>query len=301
MTTNKLPLVSIVTPTYNQAEFLVETIESVLAQTYPYIEYIIINDGSTDGTEKILSDYKERCVTITQDNCGQSETLNRAWSKANGTILAYISSDDWLKPNCVELAVKAMLECSGVVGVYCDFELIDNKGKYIRTVESENFDRNRLLIDLVCQPGPGAFFYKSAFEKVGGWKTDLKQIPDFDFWVRLSGEGDLKRIPLPLADFRIHEGSSSFRPVTPERSDEIVRIVEEYAEFLLHGKSKRLARSNAYAFSARSHFQSLRFICGFKALFCSFKENATGFMSLSRWKFILSGAVRRVWYLAIRS
>lgn len=301
MPDNDLPLVTIVTPTYNQADYLRDTIESVLAQTYPNVEYIVIDDGSTDGTKEILDAYRNKCTIIQQVNRGQSSALNRAWSSAKGVILGYISSDDWLKPDCIMRAVEVMLKDATVVGVYCDFDLIDNDGKYIRTVATEDFDRNRLLVDLICQPGPGAFFYKSAFEKVGGWKPSLRQVPDFDFWVRISGEGDMKRIPLPLADFRIHEKSSSFRPVSRERSEEIINVVESYVELYLDEGLKSHALSNAHAFCARSHFQSLRFACGVRSMYLSFKKNPKGYTRLSRWRFIVSGMIRRFWYLFLKS
>ena len=97
----KLPLVSIVTPTFNQASFLEQTINSILSQDYPFIEYIVINDGSTDETAYILEKYKNRLKFVNQKNLGQVSALNYGWSLCNGDILGYISSDDLLDNNAI--------------------------------------------------------------------------------------------------------------------------------------------------------------------------------------------------------
>src|SRR5439155_19151445 len=107
-TGNALPLVSIVTPAYNQAEYLPETIESVLAQDYPNIEYIVLDDGSTDDTSKVLERYTGRLRWERHENIGQSRSLNKGWSMSRGDLLGYISSDDRLKKDCISRLVAAL-------------------------------------------------------------------------------------------------------------------------------------------------------------------------------------------------
>lgn len=220
-----LPLVTIVTPTYNQAEYLSETIDSVLAQDYPNIEYIVIDDGSTDQTREILHRYDGRIRWESQENMGQAATLNKGWSMGAGEIIGYLSSDDLLKSNAVSESVRYLVEQPEVVLVYPDFELIDSSSRPMRQIKVADFDYRNMLVNLVCYPGPGAFFRATAFELAGGWNADLRQIPDLEYWIRLSRYGDFVRIPKLLASSRVHEGSQSFRAVTLERAMEPVSTI----------------------------------------------------------------------------
>jgi len=297
MSMAELPLVTIVTPTFNNADYLSETIESVLSQTYDNIEYVVINDGSTDNTREILEQFKDRCTVIHQENAGQSETLNRGWAKAKGTILGYISSDDRLGPECIAESVKVLESDNSIVATYCDFDLIDSNGNWVRSVITENFDAKRLTEDLVCQPGPGAFFRSDAFNRVGGWNKELRQTPDFEFWLRLQLVGGFKRIPENLADFRIHENSTSFRMVSVSNSDEMVNVVKIFSQRADVNINKKRSLSTAYLISAKSHFQSGRFFIGFKNLTLSIKTEPLKVFTLNFYRFALSGIFRRFYYL----
>src|SRR6185436_16378340 len=123
------PLVSIVTPTYNQAEFLAATLDSMLGQDYPNIEYIVLDDGSTDNTPEVLARYNGRVNWERQANMGQSRTLNKAWAQARGEYLGYLSSDDLLLPHAISTLVKTLQSQPDAVVAYCDFDLIDGNGR----------------------------------------------------------------------------------------------------------------------------------------------------------------------------
>ena len=222
------PLVSIVTPAYNQAQYLAATIESVLAQDYPNVEYLVLDDGSTDETASVVATFGARIRSERHDNMGQAQTLNKGWSMCRGEVLAYLSSDDLLLPTAVSEAVAALAANRRVVVTYCDFDLVDSEGRPFRPVLTEDFVERRLTEDLVCQPGPGAFFRRSAFEKSGGWRAHLRQTPDFDFWLRMVSQGDFMRIPKRLAHYRVHEESASFKPISEARANEIVDVVREH-------------------------------------------------------------------------
>src|SRR3982751_4725798 len=203
------PLVSIVVPAYNHAAYLKECIESILAQDYQQVELIVLNDGSTDTTPDILLAYGDRFRWENQTNIGQSATLNKGWAMANGDILAYLSADDKLRPEAVSEAVAALMARPEIVVTYSDFDLLDEHSRPVRTVATRNFDARDLVLDLVCQPGPGAFFRRGAFLRAGPWDSALRQNPDLDFWLRLSLVGNFLRIPKVLAGFRVHEGSAT--------------------------------------------------------------------------------------------
>lgn len=261
------PTVSIVIPAYNHAGFLAPAIDSVLAQDYPATELIVINDGSTDSTSEVLARYGGTIFWETQDNMGQAATLNKGWRMAKGNILGYLGADDLLRPGCVRAAVEVLEACPDVVLTYCDFELIDPHSRLIRTVYAEEFDYRKMAVDFVCAPGPGVFFRRAAFECAGGWDPSLRQMPDYEYWLRLGLVGGFKRIPRTLAAFRVHEGSLTFAAMPAERAEEPLRILNKY--FGLAGvpigirQEQERAISNAFLVSAQLHLRSGRYRAAF--------------------------------------
>ena len=291
---NSLPLVTIVTPTYNQADFLACTVNSVLTQTYPHIEYIVIDDGSTDNTSTVMAAYNGRLRYIKQSNVGQAATLNRGWSLANGTLLGYLSSDDCLKPNAISELVRALTENSDAMVAYVDFELIDAAEKPFRHIEAEDYDYERLSVDLICQPGPGAIFRRQVFEKIGGWNESLSQVPDFEYWLRTSLLGRFVRVPKNLAQYRVHEESGAFRPVSPKRSNEIADVIVKYWNKKNNSRALRSrAISKAYLIAAKSHGQSGRISVAFIFWIKAISLNPKSVLKLDTWRMLISGILRR--------
>jgi glycosyltransferase involved in cell wall biosynthesis len=225
---NSTPLVSIVVPAYNHAGYLKECIESILAQDYPQVELIVLDDGSTDATPGLLRAYGERFRWESQANMGQSATLNKGWAMAKGEILGYLSADDALRPQAVSEAVAVLQSRPEIVATYSDFDLIDEHSRAVRTVATRDFDARDLVLDLVCQPGPGAFFRREAFLRAGPWNPELRQNPDLDFWLRLSLVGNFLRIPKVLAGFRVHEGSATYQSTNVSRADEPVLMTHRF-------------------------------------------------------------------------
>lgn len=291
----EFPLVSIVTPTYNQAQYLAETIESVLAQDYPHIEYIVLDDGSTDHTAVVLQRFAGRIRCERHANMGQSGTLNKGWSMARGALLGYLSSDDRLERGAVRALVKVLGESPQAVVAYCDFNLIDANGRSMRTFRTEEFDALRLGVDLVCQPGPGAIFRRSMFERAGGWSDHLRQVPDFEFWLRASRYGVFVRIPQVLADYRIHADSGSVRSVPMELSNEIVEVMERYwgSE---SGASASRSLANAHLIAAKSHAQSGRPWSGMRAWLTAMRKCPSLLAQRKSWSMLASGFLRRFSY-----
>src|SRR5262249_5604315 len=121
------PLVTIVTPAHNRAALLGEAIESVLAQDYPALEYIVVDDGSTDATPDVLKRYEGRLVAISQPNRGEIRTVNRGWALARGEIICTLNDDDVLLPGAVQAAVDAFRQRPDVLVVYPDYQLIDDE------------------------------------------------------------------------------------------------------------------------------------------------------------------------------
>jgi glycosyltransferase involved in cell wall biosynthesis len=258
-----LPLVSVVIPAHNHARYLDEAIESVLNQDYPNVELIVLDDGSTDNTREVLKKYTGRFYWETQENIGQSATLNKGWKMSKGDVLAYLSSDDALLPHAISTSVEHLMANPDAVLTYCDFNQIDPNSRFIRKVKTLEMSYLDMVAKFVCLPGPGAFFLRSAFEATGGWDEKMRRAADLEYWLRLGLRGRFLRIPEVLALWRIHEESSSFAEGAEWKSEEYVYAISKFykAQHLPSevGTVKNEAFSNAYITTARSHLTSKRY------------------------------------------
>lgn len=286
------PLVSLVTPAYNQGSFLRETILSVLSQDYPAIEYVVIDDGSTDNTAEVIAEFSGRLRAISRENKGQAATLNEGWSLCKGKYLGYLSSDDLLDPSAISSLVSVLERNESAVVAYSDFRLIDSSGCVIREVRVEDFHRRRLIEDLVCQPGPGAIFKKSVFDKTGGWDAALRQVPDFEFWTRVSAHGDFMRIPRVNASCRVHEASASFRSLESSRCDEILNVVSS-PSYPIEPFRRSVAMSKAHLVAARRHLNSTRFITALDNIYQALIYMPSIGLRPETWRLIAAGCLRR--------
>ena len=292
------PQVSIVIPCYNQAVYLRHAIESVLAQDYAPLELIVVDDGSSDGSRELMRQYRERCTVIAQENAGQANAINRGWARSGGEVLAYLAADDYLLPGAVRRAVECLERHPDAVLCYCDFLLVDPDGRPIRRVAVPEFSHREMVLRLVCAPGPGVFLRRRAFERAGPWNERLRQIPDFELWLRLASGGPFRRIPEMLAAYRVHDGSQSFAPVSPERAAEPLEVMEEYfrlgrapREF---AEAKDEALSSARLLAARLHLRSGRFAEALRLLWAAAKLDPANFRRLRTWHLIANGLVNRV-------
>ncbi|MEO6626809.1 MAG: glycosyltransferase, partial [Burkholderiaceae bacterium] len=123
---------SIVTPAYNQAEYLAETIDSVLLQDYPNIEYIVLDDGSTDATPQVLKHYGSKVRWERHENMGQARTLNKGWALSEGEIIGYLSSDDILYPGAIRTLVEKLESDVSIVCIFPDSDLVDHRSRVVK-------------------------------------------------------------------------------------------------------------------------------------------------------------------------
>lgn len=294
----KTPTVSIVIPAYNHADFLRECIESVLDQNYTQIELIVLDDGSTDSTASILASYGGRFQWESHSNMGQSATLNKGWAMAKGDILGYLSADDVLRPDAVSKSVFELMSQTEIVATYCDFDLIDQKSRRVRTVTTPNFDIKDLVFDLVCQPGPGAFFRRASYLEAGPWDTNLRQNPDLDFWLRLSLRGRFLRIPVVLAGFRVHDGSATYKSANQPRADEAILIASRFISTSclpdwIRKSSKRII-TTGYIASAQLHLRAGRLLMGMQRLTCALRISPRTLLSKRSVHLLVSAVIGRV-------
>mgnify|MGYP003770587787 CR=1 FL=1 len=258
---NSSDLVSIVIPAYNHGKFLREAVQSVLVQNYHPIELIVLDDGSTDETADVLSEYSE-FYWETQENMGQSKTLKKGWDIANGSVLGYLSADDVLKPGAVRIAMATLEENDKYVATYSDFDLIDVNSHYVKSIRLPSFNYEKMLSQISCPIGPGAFFRRSAYLKAGPWNPAYRQMPDFDFWLRIGLFGQMIHIPKTLSKYRVHQQSQTYAITTPDRADEPIDIVSSFLDLPdskhTDAEVRIQALANAQLVSAQLHLRAGR-------------------------------------------
>jgi glycosyltransferase involved in cell wall biosynthesis len=208
------PRISIVTPSYNQRDFIEETIRSVLLQGYPDLEYIIIDGGSTDGSTDVIRKY-ERWLSffVSEKDRGQGHAIVKGLEKATGEVLAWLNSDDTYCPETLEVVGEILSQRPDLDLLYGDCEMVDAKGGIIDLIEARHGRLPELLAkDFI--PQPSVFFRASAWGRVGGLDTSLSFILDYDLWIRMMLKGvKFHYLPHPLSRFRWHDVSKSSQDV----------------------------------------------------------------------------------------
>lgn len=255
---NALPKVSVVTPSYNQAAFLEETMLSVLNQDYPAIEYIVIDDGSTDGSVEIIRKYERRLAYwTTGPNRGQSHAINKGWKRASGDVIAYLNSDDTYLPGAVRTAVEFLVAHPDVGIVYGDCLATDEHGKPLETYAPTDFDLGRVLGQ--CRtpiPQPAAFIRAEVLEQVGLLDEDLFIAMDFDLWLRAGLEFPLAHIPVTMATYRLHPQSKTVSKSVTTAPD-VLRIYRKLLEnpaLPAEFRNQRRLMSAAYRRAAEEYY-----------------------------------------------
>lgn len=247
---------SIITPVYNGESFISETVESVLLNLDPNLrfEYLIIDDGSTDNTKSILEKYSqnELVKVFSVKNSGEAAAVNYGLEKALGDYILIVNADDpLLSPRLFTLSNKIFRSNQRVVVVYPDWNIISKSNLVLETKKLSNYSFEVLVGEFQCLPGPGSVFRRSAAIKVGGRSTLYRFVSDYNFWLKLSLQGDFFHIPEVLAQWRSHSESTSVNSKGFEMGMERIKVMEEFVNYANIKKTlKRKALSHAYYHSA---------------------------------------------------
>jgi glycosyltransferase involved in cell wall biosynthesis len=198
-------LVSIITPSYNQAQYLEATMRSVLDQDYEHIEYIVVDGGSTDGSVEIIKKYADRLAWwVSENDQGQTSALNKGFARASGDILAWLNSDDTYEPGAISEAVRYLKTHPETGLLYGNANFINAKGEVIGKFPSRQTDYRRLRQGYVHVSQQASFFRADLWRQVGPLDPSFYFAMDYDLWVRLAALAPVVYLPRLWANFRLH-------------------------------------------------------------------------------------------------
>lgn len=204
-----MPLVSIITPSFNQAAYLERTMRSVLNQNYPNLEYFVIDGASTDGSVQIIQKYAPRLKGwLSEPDRGQADAINKGFAQASGEIVAWLNSDDFYLPGAIQSAVQALQAHPEWGLVYGDMLAVDSKNELINIQHFGDWTLEDLMgFRIIGQPA--VFMRRSALQRAGKLDTDYHFLLDHHLWLRIATHSQIGHIPKLLAAARFHEDAKN--------------------------------------------------------------------------------------------
>lgn len=242
---HQIPLVSIVIPSLNQAQYLKESLRSALAQDYPRVEVLVIDGGSTDDTLEVLRSLGDCIRWISEPDTGQANAVNKGWRLSRGEILGWVNADDLLAPLAASSAVRAFQLNREIACVYGRCHFIDSLGRKVGDYGVRPYDYSSLFLggeDYI--PQPAAFVRKAQAFDAGLLNEGYRYVLDYDFWLRLGMRHPFVHVPMHFASLRIHPATKTGRELDGF-AEELVRMAGELLENPLLPESIRKHRDVA--------------------------------------------------------
>ncbi len=201
---SETPLVSIITPSYNQAAFLEHTLNSVFLQTYPNLEYLVVDGASTDGSVEIIRRNAGRLAYwVSEKDQGQAEAINKGFQRARGEIIAWLNSDDIYLPGAITQAVHALQTHPQAGLVFGDAITMDAQGRPLNQLSFGDWGLDELMrFRIICQPA--VFMRRSVLEKAGYLDRSFHFLLDHHLWIRMASAAPVQHIPEIWAAARHH-------------------------------------------------------------------------------------------------
>jgi glycosyltransferase involved in cell wall biosynthesis len=266
--------VTVVTPSYNQADYLEQTIRSVLGQNYPNLEYIIVDGGSNDGSVDIIRNYEQDLTWwVSEPDSGQAEAINKGLKRANGEIVAWLNSDDLYAPGAIAQAVAAMEQNPGLGMVYGNALTFDQDGHPLNELTFGDWGLEEFVaFRIICQPA--VFMRRSIVEQAGYLNPDYHFLLDHHLWVRIARPTEVQHIPQIWAFARHHRhaknvaqaagfGQEAYRLLAwMESQPDLATLIE---------RNRRAVWAAAHRFNARYLLDGGRAWPALKAYLRSFK------------------------------
>ena len=269
------PLVSIITPSFNQAEFLEDCIRSVLDQDYPNIEYIIVDGGSRDGSQAIIKRFgKQITWWVSEPDGGQAEAINKGYSKAKGEIVAWLNSDDLYRPSAISEAVEFLEKHPKTAMVYGDLDSIKRDGQRFHTIKYQQFDVIDLLaFRMIGQPS--VFMRRKMMPKERLLDPNFHYLLDHHLWLRIAIDHPIQHVPRIWAAARHHSGAKN-RAQASHFGEEAFRIVS-WAE--KQDKFRDLFDGNRRKIYAGAHRLKARYLLAADQAFNALKSYSRAFLN----------------------
>ncbi|HSE36866.1 MAG TPA: glycosyltransferase [Blastocatellia bacterium] len=292
-----MPEVSVIIPTYNSANYVIDAVDSVLNQSFDDLEVLVIDDGSTDETESLLSRYSEPVRYIRQQNGGVAVARNRGISESRGRYVAFLDADDTWLPDKLAVQIGALRAHTGHRFCYTAFTLVASDLSPLGIVGSKR--QGRALEDLLLRGNVvgsicTVLCERSLFEKAGVFDPALSQCADWDMWVRLAAMTEFLYLDRPTVTYRQHGSNMSRNAPLLERDS--VRVLEkgfampEVSSSLRANRRSALARN--YMVLAGTYFHA-RFYGDF--LRCAARSVSMDFRQLG---YLVGFPLRRISALA---
>jgi len=231
-----LPKISIITPSYNQGQFLEETINSVLAQDYPNLEYIVVDGGSSDNSASIIKKYESKInYWVSEKDSGQSEAINKGFKKATGEIISWLCSDDLYVPGTLNKVAEHFKQHPDAVMIHGKSVLFDEKGKEnIKGADKEDLELRYFTV--IPFPQPSSFFRKKLIDEQGLLREDLHFAMDYDLLVRAA----LRYKIIPVEDifsrYRLHKDSKTTSQIK-SFAKEWMQVFSKFIRSVNHGEA----------------------------------------------------------------
>lgn len=224
------PKVSIVITSHNYAKWLPKALDSALQQNFDGHEVIVVDDGSTDHTQEVLSHYAhhQNLTVITTDGLGLASASNRGIAAARGEYIVRLDADDWFDEN-ICLVLSSYLDRHPTVGmVYCDYYTVDVYGEIIDEVRRIKVNDEIELLDRPCLAA-GAMYRRKCYDQIGGYNESIRYQEDYDYWIKFIEKFQVRNVSLPLMYYRRHGSSMSrnFSARMQTRRDVKKKFVEE--------------------------------------------------------------------------
>ena len=259
---------SVITPSYNQASYLEQTIQSVLDQDYPNLEYMIVDGGSTDGSVEIIRMYEKYLAWwVSERDHGQADAVNKGFKRATGDYIGWVNSDDLYEPGTLDEAAQALNNNPHAGIVYADVRSIDSHGKTFNVMRYANYGLDGLLcFKIIGQPG--AFLRRSVLEQAGYLDPTYNLLLDPELWIRMAMIAPIVYVPQVWAAARSHAGTKNSSQAAHYGEDAYRMIEWMQTQPALAGRYQRLKhriwagahRLNAfYLLDANLPGQSLKF------------------------------------------
>ncbi len=269
------PLITIVTPSYNQSRYLEQTIRSVLAQDYPSIEYFVIDGGSTDSSVEIIQKHEKQLAGwASEKDKGQAEAINKGFQRAGGEFIAWLNSDDLYQPGAIRTAIETFQKHPEAGLVYGDVLSIDENSRSFNLQTFRPFSLTDLMaFNIISQPA--VFMRRSVLEQAGLLDLSYHLLLDHQLWLRMARLAPMVYIPETLAAARYHAeaknlartadfGREAFRIVDWMRNDPLLApVFEQNRPRILAGAHRLdafyLLDGGFYGASLRAYGQAFRY------------------------------------------